>query len=188
MKGSVKKLNAWLSLTACILLFLHIIYITVSYIMFHYDPLIIRVTGILFGIIVGVHVLLSAISVFGSHETISLRYYPLMNIRTIIQRIGGIIILVLLPIHTRTAGWISGHRIEEGEFTALIVVEIIFWAVVLLHVGASVTRAFVSLGYLETERAMKRLDWLIWIVCAVLFILVVCVIIRTQFAVFHMKA
>ena len=186
MNTTAKQINAYLALTAAALLLVHLCYTVVSYLLFYYHAVITAVIGHALGAIVIAHILLSAVNVFGRHDTISLRTYPRLNIRTILQRVSVLIAILLVPLHLRTGKAVSARTVEESGFRALMVTEILFWGLILLHIALSLTRAFVTLGWLRSAQGQKRADRIIWVVCALLFAAAAVVVIRTRVAIFYL--
>lgn len=184
-KRSVKKINAGFGLAAVVLLLVHVAYSISAYLLFLYNPLITKVLGYSFAVIVVAHILLSVINVYGKHDTASVRYYPKANIGTILQRTSGLLILLILPIHIKTGSWIMGHQVGRAGLSALLVAEVVFWAMVMTHVAISLPRALITLGWLATEKGKKRLDIVMQILCAALFVVAAYVVIRTQLIVYY---
>ena len=89
-------------------------------------------------------------------------------------------------LHTKTFDLLRGFA-EKGAwfpFYLMIFVEVCFFGTIILHVAVSITRAFITLGWLQSEKTMRILDKVIWVICALAFIVSAVAIIKTQLAMF----
>ena len=182
----VKKINAVLGLLAIGLLFTHVIYEIYSYFTFYYNPMVTVIIAYGFVTIMMLHAVISMTMLGVIHDGNSITKYPGENIRTILQRasVGGL--LLLLPFHIKTGDWITKKFGGFGFFVVLVILGVLFWAFTFIHIGASFTRALITLGIIKSNKAKNILDWIIWIICGILFVLSVFVIIKTQVALFNM--
>ena len=60
----------------------------------------------------------------------------------------------------------------------------LFYGVALTHVAVSVTRGLISLGWLTSSDRQKRIDTVIYILCALAFAVSIFVVVRTELAMF----
>ena len=182
----VKKISAIFALMAVLLLFFHAAYEIWSFIKFYYNPAV--TTGIAFGFVTCaiLHGIMSMYALAVKHDGDTLKLYPKSNIRTIIQRLSVAGVLIILPFHIKTMDWISGHFGGKIFFIVLLILEVLFWGCTFLHVGASFTRALITLGILKERKTQKIIDGIIWVLCAVMFVASVYVIIKTQIFMFNM--
>ena len=181
----IKKINAALGLFAICLLIAHVAYELWSYIKFYYNPVMTKVFGFATAGVCVLHVILSAVIVFKMHDGSRLRTYPKVNIRTILQRASGCGILVCLPVHIFTGGLIAGHAGGPGLLTLLIAVQLLFWVMVFTHISVSFTRALITLGAVQSRRAQRIIDVIVWCVCGAGFIAASLVVIRVQMYLFY---
>jgi hypothetical protein len=89
--------------------------------------------------------------------------YAKENRQTIIQRISGILIIILIVFHI--AGAIN--HFQPKILHAII--HPVFFIVVLAHVAVSTSKAFITLG-IGNARAIKIIDIVIKVVCALTII------------------
>lgn len=167
---SSKKINAMLALFSIAALIIHAGYQTVSYAILYYNPVVSKVLGYIIVIPVVCHIFLSVISVLFLHDSRTIAYWR-FNLAIIIQRICAVLLLCLFPVHIQSFELLQAH--PDGPVFALIkVAEILFYAVLFTHISVSFSRALVALGIMKNIENKKRLDHIVWIVCAVLFIVV----------------
>ncbi len=181
----VKKINAVLGLAIIALLLVHISYEIYAYLTFYYNPVLTKV--IAYAVLVSgcLHILLSCFSVFVLHDKGNGLKYPALNVRTIIQRISAIVMAVLIILHLNTfAALKSSSQTNRVLFFAVLVLQLLFYAVTLLHIGVSVSNAFITLGLIGSEKGRKRLDVFVWILCVMLFVAAAFVVTNTQIAMF----
>ena len=182
----VKKINAVLGLLAIGLLFTRVIYEIYSYFTFYYNPKVTVIIAYGFVTCMMLHAVISMTMLGVIHDGNTIEKYPKENIRTILQRasVGGL--LLLLPFHIKTGDWIAKKFGGFSFLVVLIILGVLFWAFTFIHVGASFTRALITLGIIKTSKTQKILDWIIWVICGILFLLSVFIIIKTQIALFYM--
>ena len=182
----LKKINALLSLAALLFLLIHIGYELFSYITFFYNPVVTNIIAYAFMGCAALHGVLAVFILVQRHDGSTLGTYPAANLRTILQRASAALIVVLLPIHVKTGDWIANHAGGEWLLWLLVILQLFFWAAALTHIGTSLTRALISLGWLQNRKTQKVLDVIVWILCACAFAASCVVIIKTQFFLFHM--
>lgn len=174
----IKKLNANLSLLTLVLLLIHEGYQLCAYITFYYNPILTKASGYAVACCLILHAVLSLICVFALHDSKKIAYKKL-NIKTLIQRISGAMIILLLPIHIlsfplleSTAGG-AGYIIVEA-------LQIIYYGSLSCHVAMSFTNALVTLGLLSDIKKKRITDVVVLAICALLFIAVSVVITTTH--------
>jgi len=180
-----KKVNAVLGLTIIVLFLIHILYEIYAYLTFYYNPVLTKLIAYSALAVTGFHVLCSIYTVSVSHDKGRGMKYPALNIRTLLQRISAVMIVVLMIIHMNTFSILSKtSETNRAVFILVLIIQIVFFASVLLHVAVSVTNALITLGLITSDKVRKTLDIIIWIVCALIFIAASVVIVRTQLAMF----
>lgn len=152
----LKKINAGLSLFTVIVLIAHM---CVS--MQAMNGTILPVTDIMpiaVMILMIIHAVLSMAIMFFAHDGHKVKY-PHKNISTIIQRASGV--LMLIPLFVSHTRYISEFRMNHILF---FILEIVFFIMVFAHVATSVPKAFITLGILKSEKAVK--------ICSIISIIV----------------
>ena len=69
-------------------------------------------------------------------------------------------------------------------FALLMVSQPLYYATVLTHVAVSLTRGFITLGWLTSDRKRKRMDLVVYILCAAAFAAATFVVLRTELLMF----
>ena len=93
-----KKVNAVLGLTIIVLFLIHIMYEIYAYLTFYYNPVLTKIIAYSALAVTGLHVLCSIYTVYVSHDKGRGMKYPALNIRTLLQRISAVMIVVLMII------------------------------------------------------------------------------------------
>ena len=182
----LKKMNAILSLATLASLLVHLIYSVYAYLKFYYNPVLTKTFSLIVMVLTCLHAVLGMGIVFLSGDGSRLSDYPKQNIRTILQRVSAALIFPLLFLHIKTFDLLRGFA-EKGAwlpFYLMIFAEVCFFGTIILHVAVSITRAFITLGWLQNKKTMDILDRVIWGICSVVFLVSVVVIIRTQLTMF----
>lgn len=164
----IKKLNAWLALITVALLLIHETYQLFAFILFYYNPVMTKVLGYALALAFVLHGILSAYCLFVLHDSKTITYKK-MNIKTVLQRISGLAMILLLPLHIcsflllqRSAGTII--------FYLILASQVLFYAAINCHVAVSFSSAFITLGYLEDMDKKDRIDRTAWFISTLLFI------------------
>lgn len=181
----LKKLNAILGLLSILFILLHVGYSAFWYLTFNYSPVLENVFAYTFLVFVCLHAVCGMLTVF-MHDEGRMDLYPKQNVRTILQRVSAALILPLLIVHIKSFGWMSSAA-ENGKLIfvwLLIFAGVLFFADVLTHVATSFTKGLITLGLLSSEKTMKILDRICYIVCAIVFALSIYAITRVQIAMF----
>jgi succinate dehydrogenase hydrophobic anchor subunit len=156
----VKKTNSVISLILIILLMLHV-GTTLCYLLtgwFEFD-LFTKLPRIL-GAVCMAHIAFSCIAVFFLNNGSQIIKYGKMNMRTIVQRVSGLVILLSLHFHIKSfEDFLFNHEplTYQGKIV-VFVIEMLFFAVVFAHVGVSFSRALISLGCIRSETVERRTD------------------------------
>ena len=171
---AIKKWNARLSFLTLLLLLIHEGYQLYAYITFYYNPVLSKVTGFATAGCFALHAILSMIIVFVMHDSKSVAYKKL-NIRTVMQRISAVLILVLLPLHIfsfsllkRSVG--SVGYVGGVGYVLVEAAQIIFYAMLSCHVALSFSNALVTLGRLSDIKKKRVIDVVVCVICLLLFI------------------
>ena len=167
----IKKVNTILSLLTFTLLVIHVGYLTVSYLLFFYNPIATAVTGLSLEAAFILHAILSAISVFGAHDSRTIAYKK-MNIATVLQRITAVMMIVLLPVHISFSNLLNGEGTPRQAFYIFIAVQLLFYGSIFTHVAVSFSKALISLGWLQDDDKRRKIDRTAAVICAVLFVIV----------------
>lgn len=165
---NVKKLNARLSLLTIFFLLIHEGYQLYAFITFYYNPALSMASGISVAVCLVLHVILSVISVISLHDSKTV-VYKRLNIRTVIQRISGVLLLVLLPLHIFTMPLLK-LSVGGAGYVLTEAVGIIFYAAVSCHAALSFSNALITLGLLSDIKKKRVIDIVALVFFALLFI------------------
>lgn len=182
----LKKLNAALSLLSVLLLLAHLGYSVYAYLTFDYDPIITRILAHATRSAVCLHAVLGMCLVFLMGDGTRLGTYPKQNLRTVLQRVSAALLFPLLLPHVQNIALLQSAA-ESGRmfrFAALIVLEVLFFADLILHIVTSFSRALITLGWLRRPETQKALDRAAWVVGAIAFLLAAFSVVRTQLVMF----
>lgn len=175
---TVKKWNARLSLLTLLLLVMHEGYQLYAYITFYYNPTLSKVSGFAAAGCFVLHAILSMICVFGMHDSKTVTYKKL-NIRTVLQRVSAVLVLLLLPLHIfsfsllkSTAGGV-GYILTEAA-------QILFYAMLSCHIALSFSSALITLGRLSDIKKKRIIDIVVFVIFTLLFITVSVIITTTH--------
>ena len=180
-----KKVNAVLGLAIIAALLVHIIYEIYAYMTFYYNPVLTKVIAFTVLGLGVLHIMLSVFILFISHDKGKGLRYPALNLRTLLQRISAASIAIVLILHMNTFKILSGTANSNRVlFFAVLVIQVLFYLTVLFHIAVSAGNAFITLGLITSDKARKRIDIIVWIICAILFAAASFVVIRTQIGMF----
>ena len=182
----LKKINAALGLLSIAAMLLHIGYTVFAYLTLYYNPGLKLLTAVPFMVLSCLHAICGMLTVFLQGDGTRLDLYPKQNSGTIIQRVSAALILPLLILHINTFSLLRSTA-EAGHwlwFGLLMISQPLFYAVVLSHIGVSVTRAFITLGWLTSRHRQESIDRVIHIVCALVFAIVTFVVLRAEIVMF----
>ena len=174
----MKKVNACLGILSAVFLFLHSVYQAVSYAFLIYSPVVTRIFADSLALLVFIHGTLGFISVFGKHDSRKI-HYPKLNIKTVLQRYSMYIIGILLIPHF--LAWMLLSKANSRVLFALLeCIQVLFFGSLFLHTAVSFTRALISLGLVTEEKTVKRIDTIMYVVCALCFLITAVVIVAGQ--------
>ncbi|MBK6088467.1 hypothetical protein [Ruminococcus difficilis] len=165
---NIKKWNARLSLLTIVLFLIHEGYQLYAYTTMYYNPVLSKVTGYVLTGALALHVILSVMSVFILHDAKKVTYKKL-NIKTVLQRVSGVLIVLILPLHIFSFGILKSSVGGVGYILTEIA-QILFYAALCCHISLSFSNALVTLGYLADMRKKRVIDIVVTIICVILFI------------------
>ena len=182
----LKKINAVLSLLSILLLLMHLGYSVFAYFTFYYNPLLTKLFAVPFMVTVCLHAILGMSMVFLLPDGTRMDLYPRQNFRTILQRVSAALIFPLLILHINTFDLLKACAANgrRGLMILLFLSEPLFYGTVLTHTAVSLTRAFVTLGLLTSRELMKKLDLIIYLICAAGFAAASWFVLKGQIAMF----
>ncbi len=176
----LKKVNAVLGLLAAPLLLAHIGYTVFSYLTMQDNPKLMHVTAGPFAAVTVLHAVCGMLSVFLMGDGTRLDLYPKQNRKTVVQRVSAALIFPLLLLHLRAFDAIQtcagkGLWVPIG---LLLLLQVLFFAVVLAHTGVSLSRALITLGWLTSREKQQKIDRIAAVVFAAVFLLAAFAVIR----------
>jgi succinate dehydrogenase/fumarate reductase cytochrome b subunit len=137
-------------------------------------------------VMVCLHAICGMMTVFTQGDGTRMDLYPNQNMRTVLQRLSAALIFPFLILHLYTFT-LMNNSATSGKIIyviLLIIAEVLFFATVITHVSVSITKAFITLGILCSKELMDKIDKVIYIVNAVVFVIAVVVIVRGQIIMF----
>lgn len=182
----LKKINAALGLLSIAAMLLHIGYTVFAYLAFYYNPTLMLLTAIPFMVLACLHAVCGMLTLFLQSDGTRLELYPKQNARTILQRVSAALMLPLLILHINTFGLLQSSA-EAGQwiwFALLMLSQPLFYGVVQTHIAVSVTRGLITLGWLSSTEKQKVIDRVVYILCALAFVVSTFVVVRTELAMF----
>ncbi len=182
----MKKINAALGLLSIVFMLLHIGYTVYAYLTFYYNPFLKMVFAVPFMVMVCLHAVCGMLTVFTQADGTRLDLYPQQNRRTILQRVSAALIFPLLILHINTFNLMKGCA-EKGQtffILLLMAAELLFFAVVITHVSVSLTKGLVTLGMLSSRETQKKLERIIYVIGAVIYVIAVYSVLKVQIVMF----
>ena len=182
----LKKINAALGLLSIAAMLLHIGYTVFAYLAFYYNPTLKLLTAIPFMVLACLHAVCGMLTLFLQSDGTRLELYPKQNARTILQRVSAALMLPLLILHINTFGLLQSSA-EAGQwiwFALLMLSQPLFYGTVLTHIAVSVTRGLITLGWLSSSEKQRKIDRVVYILCALAFAVSTFVVVRTELAMF----
>ncbi len=182
----LKKVNAALALLSILFMLLHIGYSVFAYLTMYYNPILKNIFAVPFLAAVCLHAVLGMLTVFLQADGTRSDLYPKQNLRTILQRVSAALIFPLLILHLDTFALMQGcaEKGQTGFIILLIAAEILFFATVVIHVAVSITKAFITMGWMISRETQKRADRVIYILGAAVFAAAVYAVVRGQAVMF----
>lgn len=170
----VKKINAFISLLCCLSLLGHFGTMSYSMLTGWYNFVICKRLAHTTALTVSIHVFLVLIIFFFLHDGSNFSRYWRENIRTIIQRSSGIVIILLVHAHVKNYGFIiSGEPFMMVERIRICVMEVIFFTSIFAHVATSFVKAFITLGLISDDKKINTFEKIVNIVCVIGLLLIV---------------
>lgn len=184
--AKLRKINAVLGLLSAAALLAHVGYTVYAYLAFYYNPALKLWTAIPFIVLACLHAICAMAALFLQTDGMSLPLYSKQNRGTVLQRLSAVLILPLLILHLNTfdllrAGAAAGKWLC---FALLMLSQPLFYAAVLAHVAASLSRALVTLGWLSSRDTKRKLDRALYILAAVILAAATIAVCRTELAMF----
>ena len=113
-----------------------------------------------------IHILLSIVIFFFSHDGADVKYKRL-NTGTTVQRITAIIMMIFIHFHTNAYAHVAaGKSLTAGMTIFRIITELIFFTSVLSHTAVSLGKAFITLGIASSERSVQNISRAAYVICA----------------------
>lgn len=161
----LKKTNAVLGLMIIAAVICHAGTMTFSLITFWYDFAICKFFAHAAVTFMILHALMSICLFFFQHDGSDMRYSR-QNMRTLLQRITAVVMIVLIHFHTSAyAHMATGETLSTGTAVFRCITECIYILSVFLHTAMSFSRALVTLGWISSMRTAARIDRFACIVC-----------------------
>ena len=179
----IKKISSGFAFFTMLLLLAHVIYEASAFATMIVNLKVTAFFGKTTATVMMLHGIFAAIAYFGLHDSKTIQYKKL-NIRTLIQRISSICLVVMLPLHVISVKLLikyQGTPIVNG----LLCFGVLFYAVVFTHVAMSFSNALITFGLLEDIEKKKKMDRVGYVICGLLFILVSVVITLAEYKMFR---
>ena len=168
----LKKCNSICSWVLTFCLIGHLLTMSYSMLTGWYDYTICKMLARSTAAVTALHVLISLIIVFFFHDGAQIGKYAGQNIRTILQRASGLVIICLLHMHVKAFGFIvTGAVLSTLQKLSLLGTELLFFAAIFTHLGASFSRSLITMGWLTSDETEHKIDRGIAILCVVLMLL-----------------
>ena len=182
----LKKVNAVLSLLSVLTLMIHVGYSTFAYLTFYYNPTLKTLTSLPFIIFVCLHAICAMCSVFLYSDGTRVDVYRKQNMGTVIQRVSAALIFPLLFIHVKTFDLLKSSAADGRWFLfgLWIFVQVFFFGVIFAHTATSFSKALITLGLLSDREKQRKLDRIVYVVCAVFFLVAAGAVVKGELAMF----
>ena len=175
----LKKANALFGLLTILLLLVHAGYQMIAYVKFLYNPF---VTKLLSYLVLGallIHMVLGMSILMFAHDGSDLGKYPRQNRAVILQRASAIGILVFVFGHMKAYDILTSHFGGHFSLVLALLLQTLFFGSAFLHVGISFSRALITLGLLSSPEKKKILDWVVWVLCGIAFVVILIIMAKT---------
>ena len=182
----IRKISAALGLFSIAAILVHIGYAVFAYLTFYYNPTLELLVSVPIMAAACLHAVCGMVAVFLQSDGTRLGLYPKQNIRTVIQRVTAALIFPLLILHINTYSMLLASA-EAGQwffFALVLLSQPVFYAVTLAHVATSLTRGMITLGWLSDREKQKKIDRVVYVICAVLFAVALWAVVKGQLAMF----
>lgn len=187
--AKIRKVNAVLGLLSAATLLVHVAYTVYAYLAFYFNPVLKLWTAIPFMVVTCLHSICGMTAVFMQTDGTSLHMYPGHNLGTVLQRLSAALILPLLILHINTYELLRVSA-DSGRwffFALLMAGQPLFYATVLTHITTSLSKALITLGWLSSRKTQRKLDWVLYMLGAVVFVVATIVVLRTELVIFLWK-
>ena len=175
----IKKANAIFALLTIVMLLVHGGYEVYAYINLIYNPGVTKVLSLMILVALIIHMILGMGIMMFANDGSELRKYPNLNKGTILQRASAIGIIAVLFGHLNAFEILNSHIGGAFSLILVIIIQALFFGSAFLHVGISLTKAFITLGFLESLETKKKIDKVIWAVLAIAFVVIMIVMCKT---------
>ena len=168
---ALKKLNAVTSWILTALLFVHI-YTTLVYLLTgRFDLQVMMKVPRALAIVCVIHVCISLAIVFFMHDGSDFTKYGKLNQRTFMQRLSGLLILLLVHPHVKLfAGFIYENLpLSAGRKIFVFIVEMLFFGAIYTHLECSFSRSLITMGLIRSEKAERTVDYAMRTLCVLGF-------------------
>lgn len=163
----LKKWNAVLGLGIVAALLCHAGTMVCSLLTGWYDPALCKGFAHTAVVLLVLHVLTTLCIFFFKHDGAGARYAR-QNARTWVQRATALLILIFIHMHTTAyAHMATGETLTRGASIFHGITESIYLLAVCTHTAVSFGKAFVTLGWISSSKAAKRLDAVAYTVCGI---------------------
>ena len=181
----VKKINAVVGIAGTASVLIHIGYVIYAYLTFYYNPLLTNIFAYTTLVISCLHIILSGVIVFFVHDRGNGARYISLNMRTVIQRVSAVLMVLMLILHINTFKLLSSLSGSDRVLFAVVMIsQILFYAFALVHVALSAGNALITLGLISDIRKRRMFDVIVWVLCAMLFVVASFVILKTEIIMF----
>ena len=168
---ALKKTNAVISWILIALLLVHI-YTTLVYLLTgRFDLQIMMKVPRALAIVCVIHVCISLAIVFFMHDGSDFTKYGKLNQRTFMQRLSGLLILLLVHPHVKLfASFIyESVPLSAGRKILVFVVEMLFFGAIYTHLECSFSRSLITMGLIRSEKTEHAVDIAARALCALGF-------------------
>ena len=182
----LKKINAVLGLLSILFLLLHMGYSAFAYLTFYYNPTLKLLTAIPFIVLVCLHAICGMLTLSLQEDGGRMDLYPRQNKQTVLQRISAALIFPLLILHLNMFSLMraSAERGQTALIILLIAAELLFFAVVIIHVVLSFSKGLITLGILSSRQGQLTLDRVFYVIGALAFLIAAYAVVRGQVLMF----
>ena len=157
----LKKTNAVISWILIALLLVHI-YTTLVYLLtgrFNLE-LMMKAPRAL-AVVCIIHVCISLAIVFFMHDGSDFGRYGKLNQRTFMQRLSGLMILLLVHPHVKLFESFIYENVplSAGRKIFVFIVEMLFFGSIYTHLECSFSRSLITMGLIRSEKAERAVDY-----------------------------
>lgn len=166
----MRKVNAVISLISTILILGHAIFYAVWMLFRAGIAKMSAYPSKILVVLMLAHAIISIVLAFLGHKGAEKRKcndYPKMNKQTCVQRISGVLLILLIGLH------IAGALNHFQPKILHAILHPLFFIIVLAHVAVSTSKAFITLG-IGNATAIKMIDIVIKIIC--LLTVIACIV------------